>query len=438
MLTLAVLAFFWDGNATTARASASAWEWFQEHSFYTMQTLPLVNLQQPSMASDNPDNDIKQFDRWSYELHIRPEVSLEAGPLRVGASPRLTAGYQQFLDGIQDGEEDSEMDLLLREGYVKWRMVPSLTLSLERKNLQWGSGFLTSPSNPFTTDTGKIRSYNELGGKDFVSLHYVPNDWLAFSAYANWGEGETGSREDFEPVYALKGELTFTNAFLSPVVAYEEHNRVRIGGYGSWTASDALVMFFDCAFTQGWPGRYVKDNANDPFGMAFEESKDDDDSIVPQVLVGGFYTFENFNTVYLEYLYYGPGYSDSEDERYDSLLNSSAETYLYEGTDPDLLLLKDLAARNLGQAALNRLTFQRRNYLMAYFNRNDWLERLSVTAGVVLNLDDLSSYGFGSFDLKIRDTLRLLTNTLVYSQQQDTEFEENLEYSQTIGLKFYF
>jgi hypothetical protein len=426
------------GHKSAAQESESAWEWLQDHSFYTMRVLPLVNLQQPSMESDNPDNDMKKFDHSSYELHVRPDVSLQVGSLRFGVSPRFIAGYQQFLDGTQDGKEDSEVEVLLREGYVKWRIIPSLTLSLERKNLQWGSGFLTSPSNPFNTDTGKSKSYSELGGKDFVSLHYVPTDWLAVSAYANWDEGEADIQEDFEPVYALKGELTFANAFLSPVVAYEDDNRVQIGGYGSWTASDALVLFFDCAFTQGWPGRYVENSVDDPFGMAFEESKDDDDSIVSQVLVGGFYTFENFNTLYLEYLYYGPGYSDSEDEHYDDLLNSSAEAYLYEGTDPDLLLLKELATRNLGQAALNRLTFQRRNYLMVYFNRNDWLERLSVTAGLVLNLDDLSSYGFGSLDLKIKDSLRLFTNTLVYSQQQDTEFEENLEYSQTFGLKSYF
>ena len=422
----------------TGQESVSAWSWFDEHSFYYMQVLPLVNVQQPSMASDNPDNGLKQLERVSYELHVRPDVSLDAGPFRVGASPRAIAQYLQFRDGMRDGEEETDGEIFLREGYIKWRAVPSLTLSVERKNLQWGSGLLTSPSNPFYSDTGKTHPHEELGGKDFATLSYVPNDWLALAAYANWGEGEADSREEFHPVYAIKTDVTFESVFLSSVIAYEEENRVKIGGYGSWTASNALVMFFDCALTQGWPGRYVEENTTDPFGLTFEESKDEDETIVPQVLVGGFYTFENTNTVYLEYLYYGPGYSDDEDERYDDLLDKSAAAYGYEGNDSDLLLLKELATRNLGQAALNHLTFQRRNYLMAYFTRNDWLDRLSVTAGGVLNLDDLSSYGFASLEWQIKDTFRLFSNTLVYSQQQNTEFEENLEYSQTIGVKLYF
>lgn len=54
----------------------------------------------------------------------------------------------------------------------------------------------------------------ESGGKDVVALDYVPNDWLALVAYANWDEGEADSREAFQPVYALKMDLTFESVFL--------------------------------------------------------------------------------------------------------------------------------------------------------------------------------------------------------------------------------
>lgn len=426
----------WAEEATQENTSWS--DWLREHTLYNGQVLPLVNLQCPSMASDNPENDFKKIERYSYEAHIRPDLSLEAEPLRFGLSPRLIAAYHQFHDGTQEGEEDSEAEVFLREGYLKWRMSPALRLGLERKNLQWGSGFLTSPSNPFYQETGRSRPYRELGGKDFVWLEYVSNDWLALIAYANIGEGEFESRETFHNVYAFKGELTFESVFFSPIIAYKDEDRIQIGGYGTWTASDALVLFFDCAMTQGWNGRYPESTPDDPFGLVFRETKDDSRGSIPQILLGGSYTFLSGTAVSLEYLHYGPGYSDAEANRYYDMLNSSAEAYQYQGENPQLQLLAQLAARNLGQAALNRLAFQRKNYLMAYLTRSDWFDRLDVTAGGVLNLDDRSWYLFGSFDVKFKDTVRLFANSLVYSKKQDTEFEANLDYSQTIGLKLYF
>jgi hypothetical protein len=190
--------------------------------------------------------------------------------------------------------------------------------------------------------------------------------------------------------------------------------------------------------TQGWNGLYPESTPDDPFGFVFRETKDDSRDGIPQILLGGSYTFLSGTAIYLEYLHYGPGYSDAEADRYYGLLNASAEAYQYQGENPQLQLLAQLATRNLGQAALNRLAFQRKNYLMAYLTRSDWFDRLDVTAGGVLNLDDRSWYLFGSFDVKFKDTIGLFANSLVYSEKQDTEFEANLDYSQTIGLKLYF
>ncbi|MBI2566771.1 MAG: hypothetical protein HYV63_07055 [Candidatus Schekmanbacteria bacterium] len=412
--------------------------WFSEHVLFNMQLLPLVNVQHLSLLADNPRNDLKKLDRYSYELHIRPDVAVEAGPVRLGASPRLVGIYRQFRDGTRSGENDSDVDFFLREGYLKWRPVSSLTVAVERKNLQWGSGFLTSPSNPFYELTGRSRPYRELGGKDFASLSYAPNDFFSIMAYANFARGEADETERFRAVYAVKAELTFDQLFFSPVLSYVDGDRVRAGGYGNWSVSEAVLLFFDAAFTRGTVARYAEVDPEDPFGLAFRDAKRESRKLIPQLLVGGSYTFLSGTAIYGEYLHYGPGYSNAEAKRYYDLLDRSEEPFLYRGDDPNLQLLAGLAARNLGYAASNRLAFQRRNYVMIYVTRTDWFERLDPTVGWAQNLDDGSYYAYASVEAKLFSRMKLFTNTLYYSSAKHTELAAPFDYSQAIGLKVFF
>lgn len=416
-------------------------DWWKDKIKYDGQILTLLNLQEPSDVPQNPGNDFLKLESRSWEFHVRPNIYFNYETLRLGIKPRFIETYKQFTDGTQKGKEAEKTELFLNEGYLQWRIIPSTFISLQRKNLQWGSGFLTSPSNPFYQTTGKTRPDQELRGKDFIQIDYIPTDWLAVSFLANYGKGEfviKGSKEKFQKVYALKGELTFENFTANPVFSYEEHDRFRFGGYGSWTASDAVLLFLDFSLAAGSKGRYVEPSSTSSLGSEFKESYDDSKKIFPQILAGGSYTFLDGTTLHLEYLYYGPGYTSSQARRYYNLLDRAAEDYFYDGSNSSLLKLKDFAEEQLYFAYQNNLAFLRKNYLMIYANRNDLWKKLDLTTGWVQNLDDRSFYIFNFLDFKITDWLSIYSNTLLYSQNHRTEYRSPLKYLATLGLRYYF
>ena len=196
-----------------------------------------------------------------------------------------------------------------------------------------------------------------------------------------------------------------------------------------------MTRFFDCSFSQGSEGRYVNNTAESPLGMRFEESKDRAHTIIPQIDLGGSYTFLNGTAVYLEYLYYGPGYSKREAERYYDLLDATEPLFLAEEGHEGV---KGFVLQQLSYASQKKMAFQRKNYVMLYATRTDWFEVIDITGGWVQNVDDRSFYVFSLIDYKINSSLKVFFNSLIYSTTHYGEFHAAYEYLQTVGVRFYF
>ena len=408
---------------------------------YDGQILPMLTVQQPTDSPQNPDNALMTLERLNATVHVRPNFAFRAGAISLGIRPRLIAEYSEIQDGQYDGDSDSDIDVFVNEGYAEWRVLPSFVVSVERRNLQWGGGFITSPSNPFYRTTGKTRPQAELAGKDFVIVSLIPNDLFSLTAMMNVGEGEAeteGSRESFKQTYALKATFTFDNFSLSPVASYQDDDRLRIGGFGSWTASDAVVLFFDASFAEGSNGRYVTPIDGDPLGMAFDTTKDDDGRIYSEILVGGAYTFEGGTTLTGEYLYYGEGYDEDDADDYYELVTRSGEAFAYQGDDPMQQALIQLGARNLYYSLQNNLAFRGQHYVTVYANRSDLWDRLDVTCGGTMNLADQSFYAFFNNSLNLVESLDTFLNLLAYSQKEDTEYQGVFDYMATFGFTWYF
>lgn len=428
--------------ATEEVGNETGWSaWLKERVMYDGQILPMITWQQPADSPQNPDNALMTLDSLNAAVHVRPNFAFRAGAISVGIRPRLIAEYSEIQDGLYEGESDSDFDVFINEGYAEWRVLPSFVVSAERRNLQWGSGFITSPSNPFYRVTGKSRPQQELPGKDFVIASLIPNDLFSLTAIMNFGEGEAeveGSRESFKQTYALKATFTFDDYSISPVASYQDDDRLRIGGFGSWTATDAVVLFFDASFAKGSNGRYVTQVEGDPFGMAFDTTKDDDGRIYSEILVGGAYTFEGGTTLTGEYLYYGEGYDEDEAGDYYALVTRSGAAFAYQGDDPMQQQLRQLGARNLYYSLQNNLAFRGQHYATVYANRSDLWDRLDLTCGGTMNLADQSFYAFFNSSLNLVDSLDTFLNLLAYSQKDDTEYQGVFDYMATFGFTWYF
>lgn len=418
--------------------STAVSQWWHDHGTLYGQIMPLGVYQEPSVCNENPDNAFMQLERESFELHVRPTFCVKQGNIQAGLQPRYILDNKQFVDGSMNGQEKTTSRVFINEGYVQWALHPSWMIGVKRKNEQWGNGFLTSPSNPFYRDTGKTRPDQELGGKDFVQALWFTNDVVSLTLLANIGQGEysiRGSREPFHNTYALKAEMTYANVSLNPVISYEEHGRLAVAGYGTWTASDAVLLFFDMRVTQGNNGRYAVASAQSPFGLAFEEAKDTSQTLFPQTLIGGSYSFLGGPTVYGEYLYSGIGYTADEEKNYQTLVAQSHDAFLDPG---NVGPLKEFARQELYYAYQHNLVLRRRNYCMVYATYTELWNTVDDTAGIVYNADDTSFYVFQNFDYKVNDVLRVFCNVLLYSNIPNTEYQTPLRYLVSIGVKYFF
>lgn len=427
---------FADGDAA-APGGETAWTRVKSAVALQGQVALLYDVQGIAESSLNPGNDFYKLESRSAELHFRPNFSMRHDSLRLGLSPRLVTTYMDYTEGLLAGDHESETDVFINEGYLKWTGGP-LMLVLERKNLQWGNSFLTSPSNPFNTDTGKSRPDKELPGSDFVSSSWFANDWLTLTALVNFGKGENqveGSRERFHETYALKCEMVGSRFNFSPVLSFKEDDRFRAGAYGSGTISDSMLVYVDVSLAEGSEGRYPVASEDSPYGVEFQQSKDDSSHIYGEALVGGSYTFLSGTTVYLEYFHYGQGCDDREADLYYSVLNDSADSFLTAGGSGALF---EFAEEQLYDAYQSHLAFLRRNYMTVYAVHNDLLKVLDVTLGVVVNLDDSSYYGYGLLVCDIGTKVQLASSTILYSNGRDVEYPSTLDYLQTFGIRYFF
>ena len=169
----------------------------------------------------NPDN-ILELMRYKAELHLRPDFGLNFRRLELSVKPRFEQYWKWWRDGNRKDDNESDNDLYINEWMARLRLTNQLFISYGRENLQWGSAFLLSPSNPFNKNNGKRNPRLEEPGMDYGKVVWIPNfSWTA-SFIANTDEGRNkqsgllkeisglnlANNENFKKTYALKLDYT--------------------------------------------------------------------------------------------------------------------------------------------------------------------------------------------------------------------------------------
>jgi len=412
--------------------SPQLWDELSEGFEYSLRFLTFGTCQKVADSSQNPNNDFYQISRYSTELEIRPDLRLTFRRLDLSAKPRINLEWNAWEDGVKEGDTDWDDDWFVNEWLTRIRMTEKLFVSYGRENLQWGPCYLFSPSNPFFRDNGRSNPKQEVSGMDFARLVWLPGMSWTISFIANIDEGRQEFRFfEFDKIYAMKLDYSGQEAYASMILSHQESDRNRLGAFGGWTATDALLIYGEGTISRGTNALYPK-KANNPFGASMDAVYDKDLSLKGTILAGGSYTLEVGPTLTMEYVYNGTGYSDGEAKAYYRLRQAASDAYYL--ADP----IQSLSKLTLSQTADPKLRFLRRNYIMFQYNHNDIWDVLNLTFRWTQNIDDSSGQFISIVECFVGDHIQLFAIGSVNSGSEDTEFGTILDYQWMIGLEYTF
>ncbi len=409
------------------------WGELSEGFDYTLRFLIHGTYQDVADSTQNPDNDFMQIPRYLADLDLRPDASLRFRRLDLSIKPRMTLEWMAWKDGSRKGDTDWEDDWFINEWLARIRIIESLFISYGRENLQWGPSNLYSPSNPFFLDNGRSNPRLEVPGMDFARLVWLPGIEWTISLIANLDEGRQELLSgEFNKTYALKLDYSGQEGYAGLILSYREKDRGRLGAFGGWTATDALLLYGEGAISRGTSALYPVEDITHPFGASMQALYDESSSPKGIVLVGGSYTLEAGPTITAEYLYYGLGYSGDQARAYYCLREKAS--YAYNLLGP----LWGLSRATLGQTVDPGLRFLRRNYVMLQYGHNDLLNVFNVIFRWARNLDDGSGQFISIVDCSVGDHIQLFAIGGINSGRGDKEFSDILESHLMIGLEYTF
>ena len=399
---------------------------------YSMRFLTFGTFQKVADSSQNPNNDFFQIPRYSTELEIRPDLRLTFRRLDLSVKPRMNLEWMAWEDGVREGDTDWDDDWFINEWLARLRMTENLFVSYGRENLQWGPSYLFSPSNPFFRDNGRRNPKREVPGMDFARLVWLPGMSWTISFIANLDKGRQEFRfYEFDKIYALKLDYTGQEAYSSMILSHQESDRNRLGAFGGWTATDALLIYGEGTISRGTNALYPKNAAN-PFGASMVAVDDEDSSLKGTILAGGSYTLEVGPTLTVEYAYNSPGYSDDQAKAYYQLRQAAADAYTLSAP------IGDLSRLTLSQTADPKMRFLRRNYVMFQYLHNNIQDVLNLTFRWTQNLDDSSGQFIYIVEYFMGDHAQLFSIGSINSGSGDTEFGTILDYQLMIGVEYTF
>jgi len=331
--------------------------------------------------------------RRQWELDLRPDFNLNYRQFEFGLKPRLE--YARTKTYFSDGNSSNTTDRsFINEGFVRYRMTDRLLAIYGRENLQWGPSALLSPSNPFNANNGRNNPYIELPGLDYARVVAIPNSQFTMSLIANTDPGRLEQRQStpFEKTYAAKLDYTGDAHYFSVLASHRRNERNRLGFFGGWNASDALLLY-----TEG-SGARKKDDTPD--------TRSD-----YQLLMGGAYTLEAGPTITLEYFHNNNGCT-------------LTPVNLCDVQQP---LVQD-----------PHRPFLRRRYALLQYVDTKIGGNMNLVVRLIKNIDDGSSQLIGNLEYELGQHWQLYFVPTFFRGERDSEFGGLLRRYAFVGASYTF
>ncbi|KDB08990.1 hypothetical protein LIG30_1973 [Burkholderia sp. lig30] len=349
-------------------------------------------LQSPINSRLNPDNALA-IPRYQTELDFRPDFHLNIRDFEFGVKPRFTTSWSRVQNGLAAGTDTTNATAYVNEWIARYRVTNQVLVSYGRENLQWGPSQLLSPSNPFNQNNGKNNPAIEQPGLDYGRVVVIPNASWTMSMIANTGSGRlVPSGEEtipFRRAYAAKLDYTGDKTYLSLIASKRETAAYRIGYFGGWTVSDALL-----AYSEG------------SVALSRDRGLPHPDF---DVLAGAAYTLEAGPTVTVEYFHHNAGCTHSE-------ISQCASPASIDPTRP----------------------FPRRDYVLLQYLDTKIFRKLNVTVRLIQDLNDHSTELVSFFEYEVGQNWQLYLVPSVTRGPSSSEFGSLLRYSVFAGVAFTF
>jgi len=374
----------------------------------------------------NPNNQIAKLPTTQAQFAPRVDLTLTVDPCYLQLKPRGFFVWQ----GNTPGASGTSSDAYLNEGRLSCQAGP-VNVEVGRSVLLWGSSIMLSPSNPFFAETGKTDPVRELLGRDIVRVSAQINPAWSVEAISNFHvDTRDTMKENFSPVTALKVNWTGESASASALVSHRDNGVDRIGAYGTWTASDALLFYGDASLGRGRNALFAVQQPQAPAGWTFVQNQTRDSSLRASALLGTSYTLTSGWTQTLELLYNGDGYSSGERRSYQKAIQSG-NTALAAGNPA--------AAGLLGQSLNPQQSLLGRRYAMVQLGRTDLFNKVDLTIRYMQAFD--SPRG-GNLALSVNYKLSPAAELFAYGQwnvgNSQSEFAQLYRFSLMSGLHYYW
>jgi hypothetical protein len=274
----------------------------------------------------NPGNALARLPGHTSVAEARFNLKAETDSLRLTLRPLLIA--RSHPAGGQPGQE-----AYISQGQLRWRLGEAWSLAAGREVLNWGPAQFRSPSSPFYFDNGRSTPLAELSGVDDVKLSWTPDTDHSLALAYLVGDGHDGhDTRDLQGSGVLYGEQRGEDWAAGLALVKTPGQGLFAGLHGRYTYSDALLFYAEAASSTRADALVSPSDASQPFRLEARSPRRS------TLLLGTAYTLENGQTLNLEWLHDGHGYTARQmDAYFDRAAASPALAGLALGYAPPLL-----------------------------------------------------------------------------------------------------
>ena len=254
----------------------------------------------------NPGNRLAHLPERSAVGELRLNLKAESETVRLTA--RAIATWQNRADSAATQQSD---DAYLSQWQFRLRAAEGWHVAAGRDVLSWGPGQFRSPSNPFYFDNGRRNPMRELVGMDSAKISWTPDMQSSASLVHIFNTGHSTSQPDaWRAGWLAKFDRRGNDWTLGLIALKAPDTAAFYGAYGQNTLSDALLLYGELGSSTQPVALQSPADISQPFTVQANSPRR------TTALLGAAYTFENSQSLSVEYLHDGHGYTAAQESAY--------------------------------------------------------------------------------------------------------------------------